>query len=212
MREVEATEAEIDILNQEKEEIVSVLEESKETSERYDNAITEQLKILDSVDDQIKEAELKRQQKLHDVSEILDAGKLVTHEVEEIEKKAVEVKPLFGKEPMVKIPRSLFDRLLERYKVAVTFEKLYQDYYSKSYSLQLTVNSLKERVQELNIKVRQLTSFIEAKGLVAALKEFLKPKPKSIVKTLRDGQEMIKACNEQVHRVKLDIKKRSSVK
>ena len=209
MREVEAAEAEIEILNQEKEEIVSVLEESKETSERYDNAITEQLKILDSVDDQIKEAELKREPKLHDVSKILDAGKLVTHEVEEIEKKAVEVKPLFGKEPMVKIPRSIFNKLLERYKVAGTFEKLYQDYYGKSYSLQLTVNSLKERVQELNVKVRQLTSFIEEKGLVAAFKEFLKPKPKSIVEALKVNKAKVNARKEQQPKV-IDVKKRQS--
>ena len=208
MREVEAAEAEIEILNQEKKEIVSVLEESKETSERYDNAITEQLKILDSVDDQIKEAELKREQKLHDVSKILDAGKLVTHEVEEIEKKAVEVKPLFGKEPMVKIPRSIFNKLLERYKVAGTFEKLYQDYYGKSYSLQLTVNSLKERVQELNVKVRQLTSFIEAKGLVAAFKEFLRPKPKSIVEALKENKVKVEARNKQ-HKVP-NVKNRQS--
>ena len=210
MREVEAAEAEIEILNQEKEEIVSVLEESKETSERYDNAITEQLKILDSVDDQIKEAELKREQKLHDVSKILDAGKLVTHEVEEIEKKAVEVKPLFGKEPMVKIPRSIFNKLLERYTVAGTFEKLYQDYYGKSYSLQLTVNSLKERVQELNVKVRQLTSFIEEKGLVAAFKEFLKPKPKSIVEALKENKAKIEARKKQPRKVMPDVKKRQS--
>lgn len=210
MREVEAAEAEIEILNQEKEEIVSVLEESKETSERYDNAITEQLKVLDSVDDQIKEAELKREQKLHDVSKILDAGKLVTHEVEEIEKKAVEVKPIFGKEPMIKIPRSIFNKLLERYKVAGTFEKLYQDYYGKSYSLQLTVNSLKERVQELNTKVRQLTSFIEAKGLVTAFKEFLKPKPKSIVEALKENKVKVEARKEQHHKVMPDMKKKQS--
>lgn len=210
MREVEAAEAEIEILNQEKEEIVSVLEESKKTSERYDNAITEQLKILDSVDDQIKEVELKREQKFHDVSKILDAGKLVTHEVEEIEKKAVEIKPLFGKEPMVKIPRSIFNKLLERYKVAGTFEKLYQDFYGKSYSLQLTVNTLQERVQELNVKVRQLTSFIEAKGLVAAFKEFLKPKPKSIVEVLKENKAKVEVRREQPRKVMPDVKKRQS--
>ena len=125
MCEVEAAEAEIEILNQEKEE---------------------QLKILDSVDDQIKEAEQKRDQKLHDISRILDAEKSVSHKAEEIEKKAVEVKPIFGKEPMV-TPRSIFDKLHERYKVAGTFEKLYQDYYGKCYSLQLSVNSLRARIR-----------------------------------------------------------------
>ena len=59
MLEVEATEAEIEILNQVKDEVVSCLEESKAKTEQYDNAIEKQLKILDSVEDQIKEAEQK---------------------------------------------------------------------------------------------------------------------------------------------------------
>ncbi len=177
MREVEAAEAEIEILTQEKVEIESSLEESKTTSERYDNAITEQLKILDSVDAQIKEAEEKRDQKLHDISKLNTANHFATQEAQEIEQKAIEVKPLFGGEPMVKIPRTVFDKLLDRYRAAGTFERLYNDYYGKSYSLQLTVNRLKEHIEELTVKLKQLTSFIEAKGLVAAFKEFLKPKP-----------------------------------
>lgn len=203
MREVEAAEAEIEILNQEKDEVVSCLEESKAKTEQYDNAIEEQLKILDSVDDQIKEAEQKREQKLHEISQILDAGKSVAHEAEEIEKKVVEVKPIFGKEPMVKIPRSIFNKLLERYKVAGTFEKLYQDYYGKCYSLQLSVNSLRARIDELTVKVKQLTSFIEAKGLVAAFQEFLKPK-----KVIKPPKE--EPRKEQPHKVMPDVKKRRS--
>jgi len=210
MREVEAAEAEIEILNQEKDEVVSCLEESKAKTEQYDNAIEEQLKILDSVDDQIKEAEQKREQKLHEISQILDAGKSVAHEAEEIEEKVVEVKPIFGKEPMVKIPRSIFDKLLDRYKVAGTFEKLYQDYYGKCYSLQLTVNSLRARIDELTIKVKQLTSFIEAKGLVEAFKEFLKPKPKLIVETLKENKAKVAAGKEQPRKAMPDVKKRRS--
>ena len=110
---------------------------------------------------------------------------------------------------MIKIPRSIFDKLLERYRVAGTFEKLYQDYYGKSFSLQLTVNSLKERVQELNVKVKQLTSFIEEKGLVAAFKEFLKPKPKSIVETLKENKAEVGARKEQPRKLP-DVKKRRS--
>lgn len=210
MREVEAAEAEIEILNQEKDEVVSCLEESKAKTEQYDNAIEEQLKILDSVDDQIKEAEQKREQKLHEISQILDAGKSVAHEAEEIEQKAIEVKPIFGKEPMVKIPRSIFDKLLERYKVAGTFEKLYQDYYGKCYSLQLSVNSLRARIDELKVKVNQLTSFIEAKGLVEAFEEFLKPKPKLIVETLKENKAKVAARKEQPRKAMPDIKKRRS--
>ena len=111
---------------------------------------------------------------------------------------------------MVKIPRSIFDKLLERYKVAGTFEKLYQDYYGKCYSLQLSVNSLRARIDELTIKVKQLTNFIEAKGLVAAFKEFLKPKPKSIVETLKENKAKVEVRKDQTHKVITDVKKRRS--
>ena len=57
--------------------------------------------------------------------------------------------------------------------------------------------------------MRQLTSFIEAKGLVAAFKEFLRPKPKSIVETLKENKAKVDARKEQKHKV-LDVKKRQS--
>ena len=208
MRAVDAAEAEIEILYQEKEEIESGLEESKTKTERYDNAITEQLKILDNVDAQIKEAEEKRDQKLQDISKLTTADQFATQEAQEIEKKAIKVKPLFGGEPMVKIPRSVFDKLLDRYKAAGTFERLYNDYYGKSYSLQLTVNRLKEHIDELTLKVKQLTSFIEAKGLVAAFKEFLKPK--QIKETLQENRAKVEARRAQPRKVIPDIKKRRS--
>ena len=109
---------------------------------------------------------------------------------------------------MVKIPRSIFDKLLERYKVAGTFEKLYQDYYGKCYSLQLSVNSLRARIDELTIKVKQLTSFIEAKGLVAAFKEFLKPKP--IRETLQENIAKVETRKAQPRKAIPDVKKRRS--
>ena len=109
---------------------------------------------------------------------------------------------------MVKIPRSIFDKLLERYKEAGTFEKLYQDYYGKCYSLQLSVNSLRARIDELTIKVKQLTSFIEAKGLVAAFKEFLQPK--SIKKTLQENKVKVEVSKAQPHKVISDVKRKRS--
>lgn len=71
----------------------------------------------------------------------------------------------------------------------------------------ISSNSLKERVQELTVKVRQLTSFIEAKGLVAAFKEFLKPKPKSIVEVLKENKAKVEVRREQPRTVP-DKKKR----
>lgn len=105
---------------------------------------------------------------------------------------------------------SIFDKLLERYKVAGTFKKLYQDYYGKCYSLQLSVNGLRARIDELAVKVKRLTSFIEAKGLVAAFKEFLQPKPKSITETLKENKAKFEARKDQTRKVISDVKKRRS--
>lgn len=57
--------------------------------------------------------------------------------------------------------------------------------------------------------MRQLTSFIEAKGLIAAFKEFLRPKPKSIVETLKKSKAKVEAKKEQLRKVP-DVKKRRS--
>ena len=210
MREMEAAEAEIEILSQEREEIVSELEDSGIKIEQNNNAISEQETVLKSINDQIREAEQKRAQRLSEISNIINAGQYVSNEAEEISQSATDVKSLFGGEPMVKIPRKLFDKLVERYKVAGTFERLYKDYYGKCSSQELTIYSLRQTIKELTNKVRQLTDFIESKGLIAAFKEFLQPKPKSVIKTLRDNQEKPKARDEQARSVKPDIKKKRS--
>jgi chromosome segregation ATPase len=208
MREVEAAVAEIEILSQEKEEIVSVLEESEIMYDKTTKAISEQETVLEDINDQIREAEQKRTQRLNEMSNIINAGKYAANEAQEITESAKEVKPVFGGEPMVKISRKKFDKIVEKYKMARTFERLYKDYYGKCSAQELTIQSLRQTIADLTSKVRQFTNFIESKGLVAAFKEFLQPKPKSVIKTLRDNQEKVKTKDEQVRKLKPEIKKK----
>jgi hypothetical protein len=210
MREVEAAVAEIEILSQEKEEIVSVLEESEIMYDKTTKAISEQETVLEDINDQIREAEQKRTQRLNEMSNIINAGKYAANEAQEITESAKEVKPVFGGEPMVKISRKKFDKIVEKYKMARTFERLYKDYYGKCSAQELTIQSLRQTIADLTSKVRQFTNFIESKGLVAAFKEFLQPKPKSVIKTLRDNQEKVKTKDEQVRKLKPEIKKKRS--
>ena len=185
MRDVEAAEAEIEILSQEKEEIEAELEDSGVKIEQNNNAISEQETVLEDINDQIEEAEQKRRQKMQDINKIIDADRYATNETEEIAEKATEVKSIFGGEPMVKIPRSIFDKILERYKMAGTFERLYRDYYSKCSSQELTIYRLRETIADLSDKVQKFKRFIEINGLAEAFKEFITPKVKSIKETLK---------------------------
>lgn len=210
MREVEAAEAEIEILAQEKEEIVSVLEESEIKYDKTNKAISEQEIVLEDINEQIREAEQKRAKRLSEMSSIINASKYAANEAQEIAESATDVKTFFGGEPMVKISRKKFDKMVEKYKMARTFERLYKDYYGRYSALELTVQNLRQTIADLTGKVRQFESFIAAKGLVAAFKEFLQPKPKSVIKTLRDNQEKVRARDDQMRKLKPEIKKKRS--
>lgn len=88
------------------------------------------------------------------------------------------------------IPRRVFDKLLERYGMAATFESLYRKYENMAWWNQNKINDLTKQISELKSKVGQFTRFIEAKGLVEAFKEFIKPKEKSVIKNIKEKQRI----------------------
>jgi hypothetical protein len=51
------------------------------------------------------------------------------------------------------------------------------------------IKELRAEIAGLKNKIRQLTDFIESKGLLQAFKEFLKPK--SVIKTLSEKKEIV---------------------
>lgn len=96
-------------------------------------------------------------------------------EIQEIESKVTPVPSMFGKEPMVKLPKTIYDKLIARYQLADTLERLYHQYEFEARTLKIKINDLKAEVSFLKKKVQQFTDFIETKGLVEAFKEFLNP-------------------------------------
>ena len=132
-------------------------------------------------------------------------------EIQEIESNVTSVPTMFGKEPMVKMPRRLYDRLIARYKLADTLERLYHDYESKTRTLKIRVDELKAEVDFLKKKVQQFTDFIEAKGLVEAFKEFLTPKPikEKLIENLAKAKVKQDADRKTIPDIK---KKRTSVR
>ena len=181
MRAVDAAEAEIEILNQEKEEIESLFEKSENNVISNIEKISSQEKMLEDINKQIQEAESQRRRRLEEYETIINAVESAEYEKQVIKLNSSEVKPLFGGDPVVKVPRNLFDKLIEKYKAAKTYEVMYESYYAKYTKQQSIIQHLEATVQDLTSKIKQFTSFIEAKGLVEAFKEFLNP-PKVIEK------------------------------
>ena len=141
------------------------------------------------------------------VETMIGAEKGAEYVTQVIELNSQEVKPLFGKEPMVKVPRNMFDRLLENYKAALTYKRMYESYYAKCSSQESIIQRLEATIQDLTAKVKQLTDFIEAKGLVEAFKEFLNPK--KIIEKVRDDR--VKKAEQKVIRTVPAKKKKSGI-
>ena len=189
MREKEAAEAEIEILRSEKEEATSLLESSLDRIGSNLEQIEDQKETLEEIEEQIKEAERKRAAKQAEIRDITNAMKPSTKELKEIEKKVTPIPSLFGGEPMVKMPKRIYDKIITRYQLADTLERLYGQYETKASIQQRTIEKLTQEIRDLKAKVGQFTKFIEAKGLTEAFKEFLKPKP--ILETLKEKKRVV---------------------
>ena len=186
MREKEEAEAELEILNSEKEEAISQINTTDLQIESNYEVIDEQEETLKQINKQIEDAELRIRSKQEEIDSIAEAMKPSYAELQEIESKVTSVPTVFGKEPMVKIPRKIYDKLIARYQLADTLERLYHQYEFEARSLKAKITDLKGEIAYLKKKVQQFTDFIEAKGLVEAFKEFLNPK--KAIEKIRDDR------------------------
>ncbi|MBO4863353.1 MAG: plasmid recombination protein, partial [Eubacterium sp.] len=175
MREKEEAEAELEILNSEKEEAISLIDATDSQIQSNYEVIDEQEEELKQIKERIEAAELKIRSKQEEINGIAEAMKPSYAEIQEIESKVTPVPSMFGKEPMVKLPKAIYDKLIARYQLADTLERLYHQYEFEARTLKIKINDLKAEVSFLKKKVQQFTDFIETKGLVEAFKEFLNP-------------------------------------
>ena len=198
MREKEEAEAELEILNSEKEEAISLINTTDSQIQSNYVVIDEQEEELKQIKERIEAAEQKIKSKQEEINSIAEAMKPSYAEIQEIESKVFPVPTVFGKEPMVKMPRTIYDKLIARYKLADTLERLYHDYEFKARTLKIKVDELKAEVDFLKKKVQQFTEFIETKGLVEVFKEFLNPQ--KLVKKINDY-----SVNRSVQRINNQI-------
>ncbi len=190
MREKENAEAEVEILKAEKIEIEESIANAGDELELETIKIEEQKEILKDIDNQIYEKEKIIEAKEKMLDRILDSGKPVEKEIKEIRDQAVDVPHLFGGEPMVKLPKKTFDKMIIRYRVSGTFENLNQKYADELFSMKKTINKQNEIIKTLKTKVKQFEGFLDSHGLLKTFEEFLKLK--SIIKKLDVNKKEIK--------------------
>lgn len=195
MREKEAAEAEIEILNAEKMEVESVIANMDQDLKSGKQEIEEQKEILKGITDQISDAEKKVAAKEKTLDKILDAGKPVEKEIAEIKSQVSEVTSFFGGEPMVKLPKKTFEKMISRYRVAGTFENLNRQYASAIEAKDKTIAGLKEQISSLKSKVREFTDFVSEHGLMEVFREFIRPK--SMKEKLEIGKQKSREMESQ---------------
>ncbi len=195
MREKEAAEAEIEILNAEKIEVEAVIANMDQDLEAGKKEIEEQKEILEDINTQISDAEKKVAAKEKALDKILDAGKPVEKEIAEIKSQVSDVTSFFGGEPMVKLPKKTFEKMLSKYRVAGTFENLDRQYASAIEAKDKTIAGLREQISSLKSKIREFTDFVSEHGLMEAFKEFIRPK--SMKEKLEIGKQKSKEMEMQ---------------
>ena len=119
---------------------------------------------------------------------------------------------LFDKEPMVKIPQKDFEKLIYRYKTAGTFKRLYNEAEEKITALQGSVGRLIQQVNDLTLKVHQLTNFIKGRGLLEAFHDFIAPKKHAITTELKERKQQAAKRSEIGLEVMTDKTQSSKVK
>ena len=176
MREKEAAEAEMEILNAEKTEVEAALSEMDQELESGKKEIEEQKELLSDINEQISEAEKKIANKEKALDKILSAGEPVEKEIKDIRSKASEVTAFFGGEQMVKMPKTIFEKMISKYRVARSFENLNAQYSKELCKKERDIIKLTEQNGFLKDMLKKCTDFVTQHGLVEAFKEFLRPK------------------------------------
>lgn len=205
MREKENAEAEIEILHSEKIEIEEALSQIGEQLENGKEEIQDQKEVLEEINTKIAEAEKRIESKTKVMDQILIAGKPVEKEIKEIKAKASTVPNLFGGEPMVKIPKSTFDKMLSRYYAAGTFENLYKQFVKALDVKQNTIDKMTNQLNETMTKIKLFGSFIRLRGLEKDFEEFTRPK--KLHEYMEEKKKAAEKINQQRRESKNDKKK-----
>lgn len=176
MREKESAEAEIEILKSEKIEIAEAIAGMDSELESGKKEIEEQLENLTDINNRIAEAKKKIEAKNKVLDKIMDAERPVEKEIKDILDQTSVSTPIFGGEPTVKVPKSIFDKMVTRYRVSGTFENLNWQYVRILESKDKKIDELINEIQKLKDLYVKCQEFLKSHNLMDMFKEFIRPK------------------------------------
>ena len=200
MREKESAEAEIEILKSEKIEIAEAIAGMDSELESGKTEIEEQQENLTDINNRIAEAEKKIEAKNKVLDKIMDAGRPVEKEIKDILDQTSVSTPIFGGEPTVKVPKSIFDKMVTRYRVSGTFENLNRQYVRILESKDKKIDELTNEIQKLKDLYAKCQEFLKIHNLLDMFKEFIRPK--TVREKLVIGKEMIADTDRKQTKVK----------
>ena len=184
MRAKDEAEAEVEILKSEKAELNQFIQMANYEAKGLAVGIDDKEEKFKEIEKRLKEAEKQRAENEKKIQDIAEDDKKISSELSKISNEAVNVPSLFGGEPMVKIPKKSFDKLMKICKSVSSFKRLF---YRKDTELTLAnkkIEKLQKGEKVLQEKNSSLERFIKEKGFADAFKKFLEPK--SIKEYLRE--------------------------
>lgn len=201
MRKKDEAEAEIEILNSEKAEIIDFMQAASAKAIKADDELEDKEEQLKEVDERIKVAEKQRNENEKKLLDELSDEKAIKSEISKIEKQAVDLPNLFGGEQMVKIPKKSFQKLLKISKASWGIGRIFNRYKVELENAQNMILRLTNEKESLVERVRNLENFIDFKGLVKAFEEFMIPRGKSTLNKLTYFKEHIHEYNASKKKV-----------
>src|SRR5574344_1930850 len=206
MKAKEEAEAEIEILQAEKQEaenmIASVDEEINDGMEE----IIDQKKVLEEINQQLSEKKKNCKAYEEKIDKVLATKKPVDKEAKAIRAQAIVVNSVFGKEPVVKIPEQLFEKLMERYVAVGTMDQLSGSYEKKIFSMQARIDKLNLVVKNLKSILQKYDQFLETRGLTELFKKFVRPK--TLKEQLKEKSNIVEMKLDNEHK---NIRKRKDL-
>ena len=180
---IDEMESRLEILNAEKKELEAEVVSSEEKLEENSEMAVHQNEVLSQIEVEISESQDRLKQYKELADRFTGMYKSVDQEIEKIRQKA---KPtgLLQSEPMVKIPKKLFESLLEKYRAASLSEKMTSEYERIIRGLREEIRQLKERVSSVTKIFDKMKKFIMSRNLVLEWENF--DKPKSMKELLRE--------------------------
>ena len=195
MKAKEEAEAEIEILKSEKAELNQFIQMANYEAHGLAVGIDDKEEKLKDIEKRIKEAEKLRIDNEKRIQDFADDDKKISNELAKINKEAIGVPNLFGNEPMIKISKKSFDKLIKICKSVSSFKQLF---YRKEAELALAnkqIVKLQEGENALKERNSALERFIKEKGFAEAFRKFLEPK--SIREYIREYKAKQAANNRE---------------